>query len=484
MDVIFLNSLYSLIPQRSVGPYLLKHYIAKAGYKSQVIDFCQEYTSEELFQIMGKFTKDSTLCVAVSSTFWFDETNYFYTYDGGIPPNLYGALKLYKQAYPGVKILLGGAHSSYMYKRLDPIDCVFISESEDTLVEYLDYIKKGSPKPPSIINPITRKETFRLPQVKRYSIENCDFQWTDEDCIIEMETLPLETSRGCIFKCKFCAYPHLGKKKFDYLKSNVVIKEHLINNHKKWGVTNYIMLDDTFNDSNFKVDGFLEITKSLPFSINYTAYIRADLVQKLDHATKLYDSGLRGAFFGIESIHPAASVVVGKGWSGKDGKTYVPELVNNIWNKNVVVTCGLIVGLPGETRQDLDETLNWVNTNDLNAVFFPLQVTNNLGDRPFSSEFERNAGDYGFKFDKDGRWYNDQWSRSSAMVAADELNKMRKFVATGAFNSTALKNLRFSDEFIMKTSRHNVIENNPDFFRRKNLFITAYKNKLMAIANQ
>jgi hypothetical protein len=38
MNVVFLNSVYSILPQRSIGPYLLKHYLKKRGYTSQVID--------------------------------------------------------------------------------------------------------------------------------------------------------------------------------------------------------------------------------------------------------------------------------------------------------------------------------------------------------------------------------------------------------------------------------------------------------------
>ena len=484
MNVIFLNSVYSILPTRSIGPYILKHYLKKRGYTSQVIDFCQDFEASELLGYIDRFVTDETVCLAVSSTFWFDETGYYYTYDGGTPFNIYECLKLFKEKYPNIKVLLGGAHSSYIKKRIEPVDAVFIGESEDTLPEVLDYWSKGTEQPPYVINPITKKITYKDPINKTHNIENCDFQWEDNDCVIWGETLPLETSRGCIFKCRFCAYPHLGKSKFDYLKSNERIREHLVNNKRKYGVSNYIMLDDTFNDSEFKIDGFLDMVKTLDFTIEYSAYIRADLVQRYEgSAGKLFESGLRGAFFGLESVHPLASQIVGKGWSGRDGRTFIPKLVNEIWQGKVHTICGLIVGLPGETKNDLLSTLNWVNEHNLNVIFFPLQVTNNLGDRPFLSEFERDAEKYNFKFDSENRWYNETWSRQSALEFAQVLNDRRKNVAITSFNYSILKNLGFDESDIKNKIRAEVVEENPEFFIRRDKFIRAYKDKLLALCN-
>ena len=61
------------------------------------------------------------------------------------------------------------------------------------------------------------------------------FRWNKNDCIQTGETLPLEISRGCIFKCKFCRYPYIGKTKNDFSKSidNVVEElEYNYNNFK------------------------------------------------------------------------------------------------------------------------------------------------------------------------------------------------------------------------------------------------------------
>ena len=482
MHVIFLNSIYTLIPQRSLGPYLLKHELKKHGYTSQVIDFCQDLTAEQIHAYVKKFSSKETICLALSSTFWFDETNSYYTYDNGIPPNIYNAIKLIKQSLPNLKIILGGAHATYMKKRIEDVDIIFIGESEDSLPEVLDYWTKGTQEPPYEINPITKKKNYRDPSNKQYQIQTCDFMWDDNDCIVDHEALPTETARGCIFKCSFCAYPHLGKKKFDYLKSNESIKNYLVTNYNKFKTTSYIMLDDTFNDSEYKIDGFLELTKSLPFKIEYAAYIRADLVHRFEGmAEKLAETGLRGAFFGLESLHPTASQIVGKGWSGKSAREFVPHLVHNVWQNKISAHCGLIVGLPGEGEDDLKQSLKWANDNMMNVIFFGLQVTNNLHERAYVSEFERNAEKYGFKFDNENKWYNDSWNRKTVLEYSAELNLKRRRMNYSGFNQVALHSLGFTNEEILTTHPDKMVRDNPEFHFRKKAFLQTYIDKLNSL---
>jgi hypothetical protein len=242
------------------------------------------------------------------------------------------------------------------------------------------------------------------------------------------------------------------------------------------------MLDDTFNDSEYKIDGFLELTRSLPFSIEYAAYIRADLVHRFKGmAEKLAETGLRGAFFGLESLHPTASQIVGKGWSGKSAKEFVPELVHNIWKNKISAHCGLIVGLPGEGEEDLQTSLKWANDNMINVIFFGLQVANNLKERSYVSEFERNADKYGFKFDANNKWYNDTWSRASVVKYSIELNNKRKRMNYAGFNQVALHSLGFTNEEILSIHPDKMVRNNQEFYNRKKVFLQTYIDKLNSL---
>lgn len=381
-------------------------------------------------------------------------------------------------------VILGGAHSTYIKRRIEDIDAIFVGEGEDTLLEWLDYRARGGIAPMFEIHPVTNKKLYRTPRVKKYEIQTCNFMWSIDDCIVRGETLPLETSRGCIFRCKFCVFPHLGKKKMDYLKSTDQIRAHLINNWEQFGTTQYTMMDDTFNDSEYKINEFLKMTQTLPFKLEYGAYIRADLVCRFEGmAEKLVESGLRGAFFGIESLHPTASVVIGKGWSGKEAREYIPTLVHTLWNDKVSVQCGLIVGLPGETHEDLYNTLQWANDNNINVIFFGLQVTNNLHERVYISEFERNAEQYGFKFDNLGKWFSDDWSRDTVVDVALQLNRGRTKLNYSGFINLALRSLNFTHEEIESTHSSKMVQRNPTFRTNKQQFLDEYFHQLTKVCN-
>ena len=155
-------------------------------------------------------------------------------------------------------------------------------------------------------------------------LENCFY---DDLCIQETEVLPIELSRGCQFKCRFCRYPLLGKKKNTYIRDYDLIEKEFLENYYRYGITKYFFLDDTVNESDEKVEKLAEIVQRLPFKLNWFGYNRVDLIGVKPHSIELLKlSGLKSSFFGIESFHLKASKVVGKGWNGAKGKEFLLEL--------------------------------------------------------------------------------------------------------------------------------------------------------------
>lgn len=494
MNIILITGIYDLIPARSLGVYLLRHCLQKRGYTCQVIDHCQEFTAERLEKMISKFVTSSTICIGFSTTFWRDPEQRVWNNSQSMPPNLLSLSKQLKKKYPNIKLILGGAGLRNVGSDIDHIDNIVVGESEDLLPELLDWWTGKGPEPVKNYNPETKKYYYNKPINKTHDISKCDFQWTDSDCIMTGEALPLETARGCIFKCKFCSYPHLGKKKFDYLKPIDTIKQHLIRNWEKWGVSKYTIVDDTFNDSEPKINEFLEMSSTLPFELNYVAYIRADLVHRFDGmAEKLFNSGLRACFFGLESLHPKASVAVGKGWSGKEGKEYIPHLLYNIWGGKVNVTTGFIAGLPGENKESLLDTLEWVNKHDINTFWLGLGIASpgalakrSLDSVGYTSEFERNSFQYGYKFDSNGNWYNDMWTKTLAEKFANtQLNPNRKNKRLACWLHIQLSSLGYTNEeiWVLANSglRHIETISSEDFKSRKQKFVDGYERKVLAL---
>lgn len=494
MNVILVNGIYDIMPSRSLGPYLLRHVLEKNGYTCQVIDHCQEFSADEMYELIKHFIDDTTVCLGFSTTFWRDIEQKIWDNNGGMPPDLDAASRRIKTEYPNIKIALGGAGIRNVGKNVDHVDALIVGEAEDLFIELLNHWTKGTSEPLKKVNATVNKPYYNKCINKNYDISSCDFMWSKQDAIVQGEPLPMETARGCIFKCKFCSYPHLGKKKMDYLKSIDQIRKHLIHNYENWGTTHYIMLDDTFNDSEYKIDTLLDMTRTLPFKIGYVAYIRADLVHRFEGmAEKLQESGLEACFFGLESLHLKASTAVGKGWSGKSAREYIPHLLHNIWKDRVNVTTGFIAGLPGEDADSLLDTLKWVNDNDIMTFWLGLGISSpaslaagSMDGVAFSSEFERNAGLYGYKFDDAGWWYNDLWTHHSAgKFAMEQLNYHRKLKRISCWFHIQLRAFGYTDEELWAVAdsqlTHNGFLNDQTFLHRKAQYIADYKKLLISL---
>lgn len=433
---------------RYIGPYKIAHWLRKNDYSCQVIDFITELDETQLYELTSKFITQDTLVLGISTTFmclskYLNPTTKRIQ---RVPDHALRVLFRLKAEFPKLKIVYGG-HAAERVDSYDIADATVMSYTtapEDVFLEYVKFVKYNSDEPyytlvaPTMTdnpNPKLRKHYFSA-RNQVYNIEVDDFKFSKDDGILSGEPLPLDISRGCIFKCRFCQYTHLGKKKLDYIRSMKLVEEELLYNYENFQTTKYYILDDTFNDTEIKVKAFLDMTKRLPFKISFVGYTRADLLHRYPNTIHmLKEAGLAGTFFGLESFHPSASKIVGKGWSGKHGKTFVPELYHNIWNNEVSVHTNFIVGLPGETQEDIKETIQWFIDNDMCSINFArLSMYGPTSKMPHSvlSEFDKNAEKYGFTWGNydvlmESRiWYNDTWNAASATVFTKFANRFTK----------------------------------------------------------
>lgn len=437
MNIIFWNGGVDWGVSRTIGPYKVAYWLRKHNYTSQVVDFIDFLPSDIVEKLTRKFITNETKVLAISTTFLALAVH---THSNGrkywISESNLDILKRIKQDFPNIKIVLGG-YKSEKLAGLGVVDATVMSyttASEEIFLEYMNHLTTGSEPPESVEcwwDP-NKRPVYNKARNPIYNIEVDDFKWSKQDGIMPGEPLPLDISRGCIFACKFCQYPHLGKKKLDYIRGMEFLKEEILYNYENFGTTSYYIIDDTFNDTETKMKAFYDMTQTLPFKINYASYIRADLVYRFpDTAHYLKESGLYGAFFGLESLHPSASNIVGKAWSGKHAREFIPELYHNIWDHHVPIHTNFIVGITGETIESVDSTADWFIQNDLHSITFERLGLNGPDDGPvwsIKSEFDKNSSKYGFTMLPSqpnsifADWKNDNWTRDSAGYHANRLN--------------------------------------------------------------
>ena len=501
MDVILWNTGPRVAPEfnwtgmsRYVGPYKIAHWIRKHNYSCQVIDFISRLSFEELYNATKKFITKDTKVLGISTTFL---CGFSYQWPDGSPKrfpyHVIQVLTLLRQEHPNIKFVLGGYGSDRVndFDLFDVSINSYTSSPEDIFLEYLEHYVKGTPLPLGKIknsfmgNDKRPRMIYDTARNKKYDIETDDFKFIKQDVILFGETLPLDVSRGCIFNCSFCQYPHLGKKKMDYIRSMTMLEEELLHNYENFGTTNYIILDDTFNDTEWKLKQFHKITESLPFKITYAAYLRADLIERFgDTAHILKETGLWGAFHGLESLHPYASKLMGKAWSGKRAKEFIPKLYHDIWKGEVPQQLNFIVGLPKETKEDLLSTVEWARQNNLYSVgFSSLAVFDyskgQTATYSIPSEMEKNPSKYGIEFDDQG-WKNETWTRLEAKSFFKELmSNVRDISGVHVFRLGTLLSLGYSKEYLLKTPMSHL--NWSEVIDKSDLNIKQYYKQLMEL---
>jgi hypothetical protein len=502
MDVIFWSSDgsgdTSPTPFRYIGPYKISHWIKKHGYTSQVIDFVAHFSEFQLYSVTKKFITQKTLVLGISTTFM---CNHRYTRSDGsisnVPESVENVAIRLKNEYPNLKIVLGGYGSDKIFMKGIPHAALmsYVSSNEDVFLEYVNHCKTAAPLPVGKLTMSYNDTTdtsmrmwYDTPRNITYNIEYDDFKFTKNDCVFPGESLPLDVSKGCIFACKFCSYPHLGKKKLDYIRGMEYIKEELIYNYENFNVTNYMILDDTFNDTLIKINAFKKMVDTLPFKITYTAYIRADLIHRFpDMADMLKEGGIIGAIHGIESMNPYASNLIGKAWSGKHAKDFLPTLYHDIWNREVAQQLNFIIGLPRDTAEDINETIAWATTNNMYGlhvnhlgIVSPETTGKKFNMHTITNELGRNPEKYGFEFNKFGYWKNETWSQASSF-------QFYKYIMAQLYNTPLhkqnawflgnLMKLGYSMEHILTTP---INEYDTTFLKnsRKNAYLKYFVNMM------
>ena len=408
--IIFTNSPMQGV--RPLGPYTLANQLRINGHKILVVDFITMINQDKLCDIVKKYVSNETIFLGFSNTFLSAENR-------DILNILYENLgKLSKMINPGIKIILGGAmskafvHQAKKTKKHLGIDYVFHGYSEHMLVEFVENeINKKQQK--FNIGDHGIKEIDYDYKGLNFNFHTSSHRWDETDFIVQNESLPLEVARGCIFKCKFCSYPLLGKDPRDnsYIRIEDNIYKEIIENYERFGTTRYFIIDDTFNERTDKIEMMLRIRDRSKINLSFVGYNRLDLIARKPYQIKLLkELNFDGLFFGIESLNYQSAKIIGKGIHPEEVKQTLFKI------KSEFPTCsiyaGFIIGLPFETRETFKEWSDWIlrDNSPIDSV-----IANGLTLSISShnvSEFFQNPEKYGYKriVSNPLAWENDHWN--------------------------------------------------------------------------
>ena len=179
------------------------------------------------------------------------------------------------------------------------------------------------------------------------------------------------TSRGCPAQCTWCQYPQLFYGHgFRHRSPENIAGEFAYIAKELQQVREVLIDDDTFTIKIPHVRKTCELLVAQGNKIPWTCEVR---VNNLDYDTivMMKKAGCRLMVAGFESGNPQILKNIKKGTTPDQGRRFTADARR----ADVLVHGCFIAGQPGETRDTLDETLQYALSLDLDtAQFFPMQV--------------------------------------------------------------------------------------------------------------
>lgn len=240
--------------------------------------------------------------------------------------------------------------------------------------------------------PISKTLDWVLPPVRRWSRKY-------SSTLNGIPATTMFTTRGCPLECAFCESGRHGviwDSMTRYEPLDVV--EYQIKESKEMGFGALCYYDDILPLHRGRT---LEIMKlHRKYNMIWRCFLRSDIINKhggYDYLRELRDGGLVEIFMGVESASNTIKNNVHK-------KTTIEQDANIVrWSKDLGIRCkaSFILGLPGETRETMEETRRWILEHRPDRV----QV-GRLIPFPGTPLFE-NIGDYDIKVERniDEDWF-------------------------------------------------------------------------------
>jgi hypothetical protein len=276
----------------------------------------------------------------------------FSVFRGTLAPSLFAA-KLIKESRPEIRILMGGPifsqdlfpgspnFDSFLTKS-PYIDKIFIGEGERLLLEYL---REGLPE---------KQRVYTLKDIN-HELVNLDTLDIPDFSDFDLSAYPLLgafTSRGCVYKCSFCAETLFWKRYNRKSTKNIV--DQLVGLSQKYGKNAFVFSDCLINPV------VTELSKEL-LARNLRLYW--DVTLKVDkhtcdpEFTMLWRrGGLYRVRLGIESGSRRLLDLIDK----KITISQIKASLIHLAASGIKTTAYWIAGHPGETEKDFQQTLDLI----------------------------------------------------------------------------------------------------------------------------
>lgn len=343
-DTNFAHSPNEIIPiLEAEKPDLLVIYDDGFNYLTKM---CLTKMREAAFEMIG-FAKARKIPIYVSSS---DSTDHFKSYlDAGANAIILG------EADETLREIVNGSIRSSSFNLATIKGIAFENESKIT----------KTPKRP-VLNELSK---LPLPAWDLINIKPYQKAWSTHGYF----SINIATTRGCPFKCNWCAKPIYGNRYNTRSPEHVVKEIQLI--HSYFDFDHIWFCDDIFGLKPQWVQEFSQVLKSKNIAIRYKIQSRADLLLKDDTIIYLAESGCEEVWIGAESGSQKILDAMDKGTSIAQIKEST-----RLMKKHGIKPCFFLqLGYLSENWEDIQATMDLLFTqmpHDIGvSVSYPLPGT-------------------------------------------------------------------------------------------------------------
>ncbi|MGB0723519.1 MAG: B12-binding domain-containing radical SAM protein [Gammaproteobacteria bacterium] len=303
-------------------------------------------------------------------------------------PEALALLRLAKNLNPKVHTVIGGAHATSYFDRVmqnPEIDFLFRGEADLSFAVLMDELQNTTPRFDLVKGLVYRKEeqllqndmertpdldTINIPDYEAIQLETYvknGYRWNSPP----RGNAPLWATRGCPYRCQYCAAPELNGKP---------VRKHSIEYMVKWVTDLHQQRDARW---------FNIIDDNFTFDVKYAkAFCRAMIELKaqgvlsrdvgfgtpngirMQRGDKELWSLMKQAGWKHLIVAPESGSLSTLKLMKKDLKLeIVPKVVKEIREAGLRVQAFFIIGYPGETPADLEETAKLIRRCRFNFVF-------------------------------------------------------------------------------------------------------------------
>lgn len=356
----------NLVPP--MGLLYLGAVLEKAGHQVILLDFARiEKTGDDL--IADVMNSDPEILMLSA-----------FTSDVFLLKPIVSALK---QVLPRARFWLGGPHASCVGEKafLDfpQVDAVFVGEAEESILEALEFPEAAPPgviyfgKEPEGIHPRQVPDLSILPIPAWHLAPPEKYRGLPNGVVLKkLPYAPILTTRGCPYHCTFCAGFKITGRKIRHRPLSQVWEEiELLVN--EYGVAEIHIEDDNFTFDKDYAKEFCEIAirKNLPVLFSTPNGIRLDALDD-ELLTLMKKAGWYVVHCGIESGSDRILKRIKKATT----TSAIKKSIDLIHSHNIPVAAYFILGLPGETGEDIEKTIEFARTSGVEwaqfACFLPI----------------------------------------------------------------------------------------------------------------